>query len=357
MPSRKQVTWAELRVGVTVLVSSAVLAVAIFLVTGTTGLFGGTIRVKTYFDNAEGLRQGAPVSLQGVDIGNVTEIRIVEGRPLRPVEVTMKLSTKYHERLRKDSVATLNTRGALGETYIDLFSAAAKGPKAADGDVLPSEERPGLQDVVRASQTTLENMNVLLKRLDRIVAAVERGEGSVGKMIYDPTLFNKANETLTEIRSLVQGVSRGQGTVGKLLKDDELYRKANASVDKLNKIIDRIDKGEGTAGKLINDPALYQHAEKTMAHAERLMEEVNAGKGVMGKVMRDEEFAKKVDNTVTRLSQIADRLEAGEGTAGRLLRDPSLYTNADQMLVETRNLIKAVRENPKKYLTIHFKLF
>ena len=50
-------------------------------------------------------------------------------------------------------------------------------------------------------------------------------------------------------------------------------------------------------------------------------------------------------------------LEAGEGTAGKLLKDPSLYTNADQMLVETRTLVKAIRENPKKYLTIHFKLF
>ncbi|HXE91830.1 MAG TPA: MlaD family protein [Terriglobales bacterium] len=357
MPSRRQVTWAELRVGVTVLVSSAVLAVAIFLVTGTTGLFGGTIRVKTYFDNAEGLRPGAPVSLQGVDIGNVTDIRIVEGRPQQPVEVTLKLSTRYRERLRKDSVASLNTRGALGETYIDIFSGEAKGAEAADGDVLPSEERPGLQDVVRASQTTLENMNVLLKRLDRIVAAVERGEGSVGKFIYDPTLFNKANETLNEVRNLVRGISRGEGTVGKLLKDEELYRRANASVEKLNRIVDKIERGEGSAGKFINDPRLYEQAEQTMAKASRVMSDVEAGKGTMGKILRDEEFAKKVDNTMTRLSQIADRLEAGEGTAGKLLRDPSIYTNADQMLVETRNLIKAVRENPKKYLTIRFKLF
>ena len=43
--------------------------------------------------------------------------------------------------------------------------------------------------------------------------------------------------------------------------------------------------------------------------------------------------------------------------AGKLLRDPSLYTNADQMLIETRGLVKSIRENPKTYLTIHFKVF
>jgi phospholipid/cholesterol/gamma-HCH transport system substrate-binding protein len=84
---------------------------------------------------------------------------------------------------------------------------------------------------------------------------------------------------------------------------------------------------------------------------------VNAGKGALGKLTRDEEFAAKLQNTMNRLSGIADELAAGQGTAGRFLKDPSLYNNTDQMLVETRGLVKAIRENPKRYLTIHLKLF
>ena len=60
---------------------------------------------------------------------------------------------------------------------------------------------------------------------------------------------------------------------------------------------------------------------------------------------------------ITKLSLLADRLEAGEGSAGLLFKDPSLYNNADQMLLETRELVKSVRENPKKYLTIRLKVF
>ena len=85
--------------------------------------------------------------------------------------------------------------------------------------------------------------------------------------------------------------------------------------------------------------------------------DINAGKGAIGKLAKDEEFAKKLQNVMDKLSLISDRLEAGEGTAGKLLRDPSLFTDADQMLVETRGLVKSIRENPKKYLTIHFKVF
>jgi len=72
---------------------------------------------------------------------------------------------------------------------------------------------------------------------------------------------------------------------------------------------------------------------------------------------KNEEMAHKIDNSVTRLNNILDRLDNGEGTAGKILKDPSLYNNADKMLVETRDLIAAVRKDPKKYLTIHLKLF
>ncbi|MGH9581272.1 MAG: MlaD family protein, partial [Terriglobales bacterium] len=301
MPSQKQVSWAQLRVGITVLVASVILAVTIFLVTGTTGLFTKSIRLKAYFDNAEGLRLGAPVRLQGVDIGNVTGVRIVPDRPASPVEVTLKVSTKYHFSLRKDSVATLNTAGALGEVYVDINSAGAKAEAAADDDTILTEDRPGLQDVVRSSQSTLQNMEILLKRLDRIVAAVERGEGSVGKLIYDPTLFNRLNQTMIDVQEVVRAVSRGEGTVGKLIKDDALYRKANASVDKLNRLIDEVEQGKGTVGKLMKDPSLYQQAEQTVSKANILMSDVTAGKGLLGKVTKDEEFARKVDNTMTRL--------------------------------------------------------
>ena len=68
-------------------------------------------------------------------------------------------------------------------------------------------------------------------------------------------------------------------------------------------------------------------------------------------------FAQKLDNTMTKLSSISDKIDSGQGSVGKLLVDPSLYNNADQMLVEMRNLVKAIRENPKKYLTIHFKIF
>jgi phospholipid/cholesterol/gamma-HCH transport system substrate-binding protein len=98
VPSQQQVRWSQLRVGITVLVATIVLAILVFLMTGEVG-FSKKIRLRAYFENAGALRVGAPVRLEGVDIGNVTGIRVVQGRPTTPVEITMKVSTKYSANL------------------------------------------------------------------------------------------------------------------------------------------------------------------------------------------------------------------------------------------------------------------
>jgi len=359
VPSQKQLQWSQLKVGLTVLAASITLGALIFLMSGTGGIFTTKITLKSYFDNANGLREGAPVRLSGVDIGNVTRIRVVEDntKQLTPVEVTMKVNTKYRFDLRKDSLTLLSTAGVLGETYIDIDSSQAKGPQVHDGDVLLSRDVPDFSDMVRSGQGTLQNMDALLKRLDRIVAFVESGQGSVGKLLYDPTLYNRLNSTVNEFQGLVNEVAQGKGTLGKLFTDEELYRKANVTVDKINVVIDDINAGKGSAGKFLKDPVLYDNANATIANVKKLTEDVNCGKGALGMLAKDEEFARKLRDTMDKLSAISDRLEAGEGSAGKLLRDPALYNNADQMLVETRGLVKSIRENPKQYLTIHFKVF
>ena len=104
MPSQKQLKWSQLRVGITVVIASLTLGVLLLLMSGTAGIFTRRITVTSYFDNASGLREGAPVRLNGVDIGNVTKINIVtsKDKQLTPVEVVMKITTKYHEALRRD---------------------------------------------------------------------------------------------------------------------------------------------------------------------------------------------------------------------------------------------------------------
>src|ERR1700731_1162989 len=122
MAQRKQITWSELRVGLFVLVGLLILAVAIFYVTGA-GILGPKYRLKTYLPEVSGLAAGAPVRLDGVEIGNVETIRFAPRAPGKPadkmhnIELGLRVDRKYQNDILSDSSAALVTEGLLGNRY------------------------------------------------------------------------------------------------------------------------------------------------------------------------------------------------------------------------------------------------
>ncbi|MFZ0296660.1 MAG: MlaD family protein [Candidatus Sulfotelmatobacter sp.] len=359
MPSQKQLKWSQLRVGVTVIIASLILAFLLFLMSGTGGFFTKRITLVSYFDNASGLRVGAPVRLSGVDIGNVVGIRVVpdKDKQITPVQVLMKVSMKYSFDLRRDSITSLETAGVLGETYLDIDSSQAIGPVVKNGDTLPTQVHPDFNEVVRSSQSTLQNMDALLKRADRILAFAESGKGSLGKLIYDPTLYDRFSQTVTEFKSVVDEIAQGNGSLGKLINNNDAYNKFVATLDRINQVADDLQAGKGSAGKFLKDPTLYNNANDTIANLKKVSEDINAGKGTLGRLTKDEDLANKLNTTITKLAALTTALEDGKGTAGKLFKDDTLYNNANQMLTETQGLVKAIRENPKKYLSIKLHIF
>ena len=294
MPSQQQVKWSQLRVGITVLVATITLFVLIFFMSGTVSPFSRKLRLRSYFENAAGLVKGAPVRLSGVDIGNVDTIHIIRERPLTPVEVTMKVTAQARPDLRVDSRATLATAGVLGATFVDIDSSHAKGAMVKDNGELPTTETPALQDVLKSSQGTIDKLNVILNRVDDIVAAVQNGKGSVGKIINDPELYDRANATVAQLQKLTNQIAAGKGSIGKLLYSDELYDKINDSVTKLSKIVDDVNSGKGNLGKVLKDEQLYNNLNETVAKLKGLMADIDAGRGTLGKLAKDQEYAQKI---------------------------------------------------------------
>ena len=358
MPSQQEVQWSQLKVGVLVLVALAALTALVFLMSGNTGGFlAGKVTLRSYFENSAGLKVGAPVNLEGVTIGSVKSIRIVPERKLTPVEVTMRISKKFASALHTDSKTSLETIGVLGDTVVDISSKLATGPEPKDGTELQTTETPNLSDVIKSSQGTIEQLNTILAKVDNLVDSLNSGKGSIGMLINDPTLYNRAISALNEIQSLVDQVSNGKGSIGKLLADDELYNRANDTVGKLQDVAKQIDSGNGTIGKLIKDDTLYNNLRESTQNLNSLLKDINAGKGSIGILAKDPNFAHKLNDTVTKLDSILNRIDNGEGTIGQLMVNKDLYNHTDEMIQNTNNLIIAVRQNPKKYLTIHLKIF
>ena len=341
------------------IIASLTLAFLLFLMSGTGGFFTKRITLVSYFDNASGLRVGAPVRLSGVDIGNVAAIRVVpdKDKQITPVEVVMKVSTKYGFDLRRDSVTSLETAGVLGETYLDIDSSQAIGPVVKNGDTLPTQVHPDFNEVVRSSQSTLQNMDALLKRADRILAFAESGKGSLGKLIYDPTLYDRFSQTVTEFKSVVDEIAQGNGSLGKLINNNDAYNKFVATLDRINQVADDLQAGKGSAGKFLKDPALYNNANDTIANLKKVSEDINAGKGTAGKINQRRRAGQedRHDHDQACGADQRPRSRQGHGWKNPQRRyyvqqhQPRARRNAGPDQVDP--------EDPKKYLSIKLHIF
>src|SRR5579875_2435279 len=166
MPSQQEVKWSQLKVGVIVLVSLALLTILIFLMSSASGVsfFAKKLTAFTYFQNSEGLKVGAPVNLEGVTIGQVKRVDIVTNpaRKLTPIRVEMKLNPNFQTSLHTDTKAGLSTVGVLGDTVVELNSQAAVGPEMQSGQEIQSKTIQSITDVVKSSQGAIENVNAVL---------------------------------------------------------------------------------------------------------------------------------------------------------------------------------------------------
>jgi phospholipid/cholesterol/gamma-HCH transport system substrate-binding protein len=358
VPSRKEIQWSQLKVGALVLVALAVLIGLIFLMTGSSGgLFAPKLVLRSYFINAAGLKDGAPVTLEGVTIGSVLHIRVVSERNPTPVEVTMRVGESYLRDLHANSTTSIAQAGVLGDSYVDIDSSHASGPAPANNAELKATQSPTIQSVISSSQVSIDEVNALLKKLEILTDSLNSGKGTIGALINDPSFYGRVKRITDNLESITGDISQGRGTLGKLVVEDTLYAKTQSITDNLNRITSGLDQGQGTAGKLLKDDSLYNSLKETVNNANQLISDINAGKGALGKLSKDQEFAKKLDDTVTRLDSILKAIDEGKGTIGQMVQNRSVYDHADETLDQAQQLLSAIRRDPKKYFIIRLKVF
>jgi phospholipid/cholesterol/gamma-HCH transport system substrate-binding protein len=361
MPSQQEVRWSQLKVGVIVVVSSAILVLLLFVMTSSTGVpvFAKRLTVSTYFENAAGLKAGGAVNLQGVTIGTVKAVDVTSdpARRLTPVKVVMELDKKYQSALKEDSRAELTTVGVLGDTVVNVNSQAAVGGPLRDGDELKTVESPGIPEVIKASQGTIEQLNVVLAKLNSVVDNIQSGKGSFGQLINNPDLYNKLNSTVTELHTLESNLNNGHGSMGKLLHDDTFYNNLNQTLTRTNSLLADVQNGKGTAGKLLHDDTMYNNVNLTLTRTNKLLDDVQHGKGAAGMLISDPAFAQKLRDTVEETHTLMANINAGKGTLGKAVTDDAAYTNANKLLTESTSLIEAFKQDPKKYLSVHVRVF
>src|SRR5260221_350043 len=354
MAQRKQLTWTELRVGLFVLVALFVIAVGIFYVTGA-GFLGPKYRLRTYLPEVAGISNGAPVRLDGVDIGNVEAIRFVPRTPghipekNRNIELVLRLDKRFQATVLTDSTAKLMTDGLLGNRYVNITRGFTGAPLKENQEV-PGTAEQALSDVVASMQGLTVDIHDVIVRL-------ESGQGTLGKLLTDDQAYNNLNGLLAKSNDIAGKIQKGEGTLGKLVASDEMYGKANATLDNINGVVSDVRSGKGTLGKLLNDPTLYDEAKKAIQNGNAMIGDVRSGKGSLGKLATDDELYNKLRESTTNLANATAKLNDNTTTAGKPSSDTKLYDNPTRLTGDLRLLIGDFRQNPKKFLRIKVAVF
>jgi len=158
-------------------------------------------------------------------------------------------------------------------------------------------------------------------------------------------MIEELAEAVDGLQRMIEAVERGEGTLGKLLNDDSMYTNMEGLTEDLKAIVGRVADGEGTVGKLLSDDAVYNDASALMANLRMVSDRVAQGEGTFGKLMsEDEELYQNMDATMVAVRAIAESINSGEGTLGMLVRDAKLYNETTLLVEDVRAAVDDLRE-------------
>lgn len=400
MPQTQSITMSQLRVGIFVLFGLLVLAFLILNSTGDFNPFEKKLRLKARFAQADGLREGSEVQLAGVHIGKVETVLLLppDSPEEEKIEAVLVVDRELNkrpitERIRSDSTAQLVATSILAnDKMINITPGTQKGTAVEENHVLNSTQAISINQLTQTGNELLQQINKIATPANEILNKANQGDGTLGQIINNDQLYRSLDSTVGEtkltmvkLQSTLDRVNKGEGSAGKLINDPALYNSLNQTVQQLEAISKDIRAGRGSAGKFVSDDAFYNETRQAVADLrvtasklngiaddfKLITTDLNEGKGTAGKFLKDEQLYEEARNTLAKFNSTAEKIDtllgdaqAGKGTLGKLITDETLYnnlnqtsSNINQFSSEATKLLYDFRQNPKKFLSIKFKLF
>jgi len=272
----------SVRLGIFILLGITLLVVGIFLIGQKNALFSSTFKVRSYFKDIQGLRTGTTVRLSGIDVGSVSNVEIVNDTTGR-VQVTMDLQTDIQRFIRTDTKASIESEGLVGNKVIVLKIGSSGAEQVKNDGVIQSEEPLGFSAIIAQTEGVMEYTKKMTKDLSEIVAKVNSGEGSLGKLIGDDQLYNNATDLTSQANKSLKGITGELSKVTGLF--DTLGYGVENTINNINKVVTNVDsivsginQGKGVIGGFVSKNGKYDSTvTSTLLNIQNTSEEAKIG--------------------------------------------------------------------------------
>jgi phospholipid/cholesterol/gamma-HCH transport system substrate-binding protein len=310
------------RIGLMVAVALGIFMLTILSLGQEQRFWQRRVQYEIRFARTNGLQKGALVSLSGVAIGSVDELRFPPDPAETHIQVLINVASNVTERIREDTTAAIRTYGLLGDRYIELSAGSAAAAPLAPGSRLQAVDPIDYEQVIgQSGGDIVSNVVEVTASLRDVLQSIQRGEGLLGAMLKNREL---GEATITDLR---QTMANLQGTTRSL-----------------DHIIARVERGEGLLGQLTTrtkeNAKLLGRIDRSVANVEDLSQRLAGGKGALPRLFEDKAYADRVlgnlDRAVADLAEVTAKMKGTQGTFGKLISDPGLYNEAQALVGRVR---------------------
>ena len=220
----------KIRLGLFVAGGLALFMLAIFIIGKQKNLFNPVFKLTTTFYNVSGLQVGNNVRFSGINVGIVDNIRIINDST---VKVDMLIKKDVWKFIKSDCQMAIGSEGLIGDKLLVISQGSSDAPLAKEGQNLESTEPVETDAIMKSLRTTGENAEVITKQLAEIMTKINKGDGTLGRLIQDKTLAENLNNTIVNLKQSSKSLDENM-TAAKhnFLFKGYFDRKAKAAKDK-----------------------------------------------------------------------------------------------------------------------------
>lgn len=287
-------TSQKLKLGIFVIIGTALLLVAVYILGNRQSMFGGTFELTAVFKNTSGLQTGNNVRFSGIDVGTVQEIDMINDTTIR---VRMVISENMQEHIRSNAVATIGSDGLVGSMIVNINPGVGEAPLVNSGDEIRAYSRIATEDMLSTLSVTNENAALLTADLLKVTQSVIEGKGTIGKLLNDTAMAKDMGRAITNLKGISEEV--------------------NLAMYEVRSLIQKIEFDGSTAEVLLNDTASGEKMKKLIANLEAssveinemvenlniVAEQIKKGEGAVSYLATDTTFVNRLDSTIQNIEQ------------------------------------------------------
>ena len=259
----------KISVALFIILGLVLLVVAVFIIGSKENLFTPTFKLQAAFEKVNGLKEGASVRFNGINVGTVNTIEIFNGKS---VVVRMTIDKKVQAFIKKDSKASVSSEGLVGNKIIEITSGTNEFPSVEGNEVLQTIPAVETEDIMRGLKESSENAANMTKDLQSIVGKINGGEGTIGAFVNDKSIYTNVDLTThnfadvsVQFKSVFAKVGNTVDNVSVDVKD--LSRSLKKITDNLSSMSDKMNSGESVAGTFLTDTVAAQNLKELIRNA------------------------------------------------------------------------------------------